>query len=214
MRDVDGVRAVVRSEDFAAIRSRMTDMAAGTVERTALEIRMRAHGGEWRWVRWRARVATRDKAGRPIRVVGTVTDIDELWKGRDLARESQMRLQGIVDSAMDAIISIDSQQRITLFNRAAERIFGYEPREILGQYLDMLIPTRFHRDHSRHVETFGRTGVSSRPMMAQRIVTALRKKRRGISDRRLDLAKRDPQRAFLHRDPSRRVAPGANAPRT
>jgi PAS domain S-box-containing protein len=86
-----------------------------------------------------------------------------------------MRLQGIVDSAMDAIISVDGSQRITLFNRAAERIFGYEAREVLGQPLDMLIPARFHAAHRAHVDAFGHTGISSRPMMAQRIVTALRK---------------------------------------
>lgn len=172
---VDGVRAVVHSDDYAAIRSRFTDLESGAVEKATLEIRMRARGGEWRWVRWRARVAARDSEGRPIRVVGTVSDIDELWKGRDLARESQLRLQGIVDSAMDAIISVDSAQRITLFNRAAERIFGYELREVLGRPLEMLIPARFHHQHHGHVESFGRTGISSRPMMAQRIVTALRK---------------------------------------
>jgi PAS domain S-box-containing protein len=107
--------------------------------------------------------------------VGTVSDIHELWKGRDIARESQMRLQGIVDSAMDAIISIDSEQHVTLFNHAAERIFGYEAREVLGRPIQVLIPARFHREHHHHVESFGRTGVSSRPMMAQRVVTALRK---------------------------------------
>jgi PAS domain S-box-containing protein len=107
--------------------------------------------------------------------VGAVSDIHELHKGRDIARESQMRLQGIVDSAMDAIISVDEGQRITLFNRAAERIFGYETREVLGQPLEMLIPVRFHANHRAHVDAFGLTGISSRPMMAQRIVTARRK---------------------------------------
>jgi signal transduction histidine kinase len=45
----------------------------------------------------------------------------------------------------------------------------------MGQPIDMLIPARFHGEHQRHVESFGRTGISSRPMMAQRIVSALRK---------------------------------------
>ena len=157
--------------------------------------------------------SSRGDDGRPTRIVGTVNDIDELWKGRDIARESQMRLQGIVDSAMDAIISIDGEQRITLFNRAAERIFGYEPREVLGQPLEMLIPARFHREHHRHVESFGRHGISSRPMMAQRIVTALRKSGEEFPDRRLDLAERDPRPALLHGDPARRVAARAHAPR-
>ncbi len=172
---VDDVRLVAHPDDYPAIRRRMADLASGAAERATLEVRMRERSGEWRWVRWRARVVSAGDDGRALRVVGTVTDIDALWKGRDLARESQMRLQGIVDSAMDAIISVDAEQRITLFNRAAERIFGFELREVLGQPLDMLIPARFHRDHRHHVESFGRTGVSSRPMMAQRIVTALRK---------------------------------------
>ena len=172
---VDAARAVIHPDDFPDFWARMGELESGTVDRAILEIRMRQRDGAWRWVRWRARVVSKGADGRPSRVVGTVNDIHELWKGRDLARESQMRLQGIVDSAMDAIISIDANQRITLFNRAAERIFGYEPLEVLGQPLDMLIPARFHHEHHRHVEQFGRTGVSSRPMMAQRIVTALRK---------------------------------------
>ena len=172
---VDAARAVIHPDDFPDFWARMGELEGGTIDRAVLEMRMRQRDGAWRWVRWRARVVSRSDEGRPARVVGTVNDIHELWKGRDLARESQMRLQGIVDSAMDAIISIDGNQRITLFNRAAERIFGYEPLEVLGQPLEMLIPSRFHHEHHRHVEQFGRTGVSSRPMMAQRIVTALRK---------------------------------------
>ncbi len=172
---VDGARAVIHPDDFPSFQARMNEIEAGTLDRATLEIRMRSREGAWRWVRWRARTASMGEDRRPLRVVGTVNDIDELWKGRDLARESQMRLQGIVDSAMDAIISVDDSQRITLFNRAAERIFGYEPLEVLGRPLDTLIPERFHREHHRHVESFGRTGVSSRPMMAQRIVTARRK---------------------------------------
>ena len=172
---VDAARAVIHPDDFPAFWSHMTEIGNGRLERATLEIRMRARGGAWRWVRWRARVVARSPDGVATRVIGTVNDIDQLWKDRDIARESELRLQGIVDSAMDAIISIDSAQRITLFNRAAERIFGYESREVLGRHLEVLIPTRFHRDHHGHVENFGRTGISSRPMMAQRIVTALRK---------------------------------------
>ena len=172
---VDAARAVIHPDDFPDFWARMGELQSGTADRAILEMRMRQRDGAWRWVRWRARVVSKGGDGRPSRVVGTVNDIHELWKGRDLARDSQMRLQGIVDSAMDAIISIDENQRITLFNRAAERIFGYEPLEVLGQPLETLIPARFHHEHHRHVDQFGRTGVSSRPMMAQRIVTALRK---------------------------------------
>jgi PAS domain S-box-containing protein len=169
------VHSVIHPDDLPTFAARMTELRGGTVDRAAFEIRMRSRDKSWRWVRCRARVVDRAGDGRPLRIVGAVADVHELHKGRDLARESQMRLQGIVDSAMDAIISVDEGQRITLFNRAAERIFGYEMREVLGQPLEMLIPARFHDAHRGHVESFGHTGISSRPMMAQRIVTALRK---------------------------------------
>jgi PAS domain S-box-containing protein len=99
----------------------------------------------------------------------------ELKEALAAAQSSDRRLHNIVDSAMDAIITVDSRQRITLFNRAAERIFGYETREVLGQPLEMLMPERFRRSHHGHVDQFGRTGVSSRPMGHLRIVAALRR---------------------------------------
>ena len=99
----------------------------------------------------------------------------ELRQAQEAAQASDRRMHNIVDSAMDAIITVDSRQRITLFNRAAERIFGYEAREVLGQPLEMLMPDRFRRTHHTHIDQFGRTGVSSRPMGHMRIVAALRR---------------------------------------
>jgi two-component system cell cycle sensor histidine kinase/response regulator CckA len=58
-------------------------------------------------------------------------------------RESKERLAGIIDSAMDAIITIDSTQRLTLFNTAAERMFQYPAAKAIGQSLDRFIPLRF-----------------------------------------------------------------------
>ena len=99
----------------------------------------------------------------------------ELAEALEAARASDQRLHSIVDSAMDAIITVDKKQRITLFNRAAERIFGYESREVLGEPLETLMPERFRRSHHAHIDHFGQTGVSSRPMGHQRIVAAIRR---------------------------------------
>jgi len=77
---------------------------------------------------------------------------------------SRGRLRAILDSAMDAIVTVDDQQRIVLFNHAAEQVFGLGREEALGTPLERLIPERFREAHRRHLEEFGRTGVTARRM--------------------------------------------------
>lgn len=72
------------------------------------------------------------------------------------------RLAALLDSAMDAIISIDDQERIVLYNRAAEQTFGWSADQVMGQPLSMLIPARFRAAHGAHVRHFAATNVTSR----------------------------------------------------
>jgi PAS domain S-box-containing protein len=85
-------------------------------------------------------------------------------RGEEDARLARNRLSGILDSANDAIISIDQGQKITMFNHGAEKVFGYTAQEIMGQPLGMLMPVRFTRAHHAHVRGFGETAVVARRM--------------------------------------------------
>ena len=85
------------------------------------------------------------------------------------------RLSGLLDSAMDAVITVDETQQIVLYNRAAETIFGWPAADVLGQPLDKLIPRRFHGTHGGHMKRFGATGVTSRRMGGANLVYGLRK---------------------------------------
>jgi PAS domain S-box-containing protein len=85
-------------------------------------------------------------------------------QARGALSEAQARLGAIVDSAMDAVITVDEEQKIVLFNRAAEQVFGVARERVLGTPLDRLLPARFRGGHRGHVESFGRTGVTSRRM--------------------------------------------------
>lgn len=89
-------------------------------------------------------------------------------------RLSDEQLHGVLDSAMDAIITVDAEQRITLFNPAAERMFGCPAAEALGQSLDRFIPARFREAHREHIRRFGSTNVTSRRMGALGQVIGLR----------------------------------------
>jgi PAS domain S-box-containing protein len=87
---------------------------------------------------------------------------------------AQTRLGAIVDSAMDAVITVDPAQNIVLFNRAAEQVFGVRREEAIGTSLDRFIPARFRAGHRHHVDQFGRTGVTSRRMGDVTTLWALR----------------------------------------
>jgi PAS domain S-box-containing protein len=82
--------------------------------------------------------------------------------------------ESIIRSAMDAIISINDEQRIIVFNAAAERMFGCPAAEAIGSPLDRFIPARFHASHRRHVEAYGRTGSTSRTMGKLSVISGLR----------------------------------------
>ncbi len=96
--------------------------------------------------------------------VGTVTDVDERKRAEDALRASQMRLAGIIDSAMDAVITVDAEQHVIVFNQAAERMFQCPASEAVGQTIDRFIPERFRSTHTDRVLAFGNTGATSRAM--------------------------------------------------
>ena len=92
-----------------------------------------------------------------------------------LALESaEARVSGIVESAMDPIITIDEEQRILLFNAAAEQVFRWPRAAVIGEPLEKLMPQRFRGTHRAHIELFGRTGTTSRRMGAQNVLMAIR----------------------------------------
>lgn len=87
----------------------------------------------------------------------------------------ETRLSGIIESAMDAIITVDDREHIVIFNAAAEAVFGCPRAEALGAPLAWFIPERFRAAHSGHIKRFEGADVASRRMSAQRIVTGLRR---------------------------------------
>jgi PAS domain S-box-containing protein len=120
-------------------------------------------------------------------VIGSVLIADMLAVGGGIAiaaREvmlaerrsgtSQARLDAIVDSAMDAMITVDAAHNVVLFNRAAEQTFGVRREEALGAPLDRFLPQRHRVAHRGHIEQFGHTGITSRRMGDTTTLWALR----------------------------------------
>ena len=89
-------------------------------------------------------------------------------------RESQAQLEALVQSAMDAILTVDEEQNIVMFNAAAEKMFRCSRAEGLGQPIERFIPQRFRAAHSGHVRKFGESGTTNRTMDKVGTLRALR----------------------------------------
>lgn len=101
-------------------------------------------------------------------------DVTERQRAEQEQARLAARLAGLLDSAMDGIITIDQAQRIQLYNRAAEKIFGWPASQVIGRRLDLLLPSRMRGAHERHVRQFGATGITSRQMGDGTVITGLR----------------------------------------
>ena len=115
-------------------------------------------------------------AGRVAGVFVFVNDITALQATERVATESRAAIERLIDSARDAIVTVDSQQRVVIFNRAAEAMFGYCAAEMLGQPVDRLIPSHLHQAHRGHVARFGAGEEALQGMGdADRVVHGLRR---------------------------------------
>ncbi len=98
-----------------------------------------------------------------------------LRAAHQLAEESKARYAGIIDIAMEAIITADGEGRIQLFNKGAEAIFGYHAAEIIGRPIETLMPGRFRNHHGRQFQGFTNSPDASRRMGKKGEVTGIRK---------------------------------------
>ena len=96
-------------------------------------------------------------------------------RAEDALRASEAKFAGILEVAVDAIISVDEEQRIVLFNRGAEGTFGYSSEEIMGQPLDVLLPEGARSAHRNHIREFAGSPVSSRRMAERQEISGRRK---------------------------------------
>ena len=77
---------------------------------------------------------------------------------------AQKQLNEILMAAGDAIVAVDANHRIQLFNRQAEILFGYSREEAVGQHLHLLLPKSAHAVHARHLKNYDENSPSTRFM--------------------------------------------------
>lgn len=120
-------------------------------------------------------ILLKNDRSEPIGYIAVGRDISERLSYLRQIQKSESTLTQILDTAMDAIISIDEGKSIILFNKAAEHMFGYKSEDVMGKNLDILIPLRFRPNHSDSIDRFAKTGVSQRSMGSLGKISGIRK---------------------------------------
>ena len=90
---------------------------------------------------------------------GMLHDLSERMRLDEDLRRSEARWRSVIDSAVDGIVVIDAHGRIEAFNPAAERLFGYAEREVIGRNVNILMPSPYHEEHDTYLARHLATGV-------------------------------------------------------
>ena len=127
----------------------------------------RVNDAAYRWHLNRA-VVLRDAAGEILRFVGTSTDIDDLKQSKDELLRADERTRLIIETALDAVVTMNSLGRITSWNKQAEITFGWSSEEAIGRHMaDIIIPEEHRTAHELGLRRFLATGEG--PILRRRI---------------------------------------------
>lgn len=124
----------------------------------SMEYRLRRHDGAYRWLRDDGRPRY-DSDGHFTGYIGYMMDITERKRAGKILQESEEKFRKITESAQDAIIMMGADRRISFWNTAAEQIFGYTVKEVMGQELHPLImPSAAHAAFAQGFRHFLESG--------------------------------------------------------
>jgi two-component system, LuxR family, sensor kinase FixL len=100
----------------------------------------------------------RDEAGHLQGFAKVVRDVTERIAAEDALRAREAHLRSILETVPDAMIVIDEQARIQSFSTTAVRQFGYEPAEVMGRNVSILMPEPYRSQHDTYMDRYLRTG--------------------------------------------------------
>jgi PAS domain S-box-containing protein len=138
--DLETYIGIIHRDD----RERVASVMLGSLDADAqeTEYRIRRPDGALRWVLIKGQLF-RDVSGQPSRMLGVCMDITDRKQAESEARENAARITGILDAAVDTIITLDQRGVIASVNPAGCKMFGYEESELVGSEIAMLVPEPF-----------------------------------------------------------------------
>jgi PAS domain S-box-containing protein len=170
----DEAQAVMGQHNYTEAVGQLSMLLSGERHTVELELRMLGLDGVYRWVLLRGTlVGARMTDGRVTKLIGTATDISAQKLVQQQLLSSETRLNALLQSAIEGIVSVDDQERVVLFNPAAARIFGWTQQDAIGVPLSSFIPNRFRAGHRTHMDLLASRGTAT--TSAMNVVSGLRR---------------------------------------
>lgn len=101
-----------------------------------------------------------DAAGHCTHFVGTHRDITAHGRMAESLRDREERMRAILNTAVDAIITIDERGIIDSMNPATEEMFGYRREELVGKNISLLMPSPYREEHDGYLQRYMETGIA------------------------------------------------------
>jgi len=154
------IQEITHPEDLAVTCQVLQMGRTGAIRVLAIEKRYLRKDGSVAWAHTNA-TWIQDATGNPLYSVKLVQDISERKAAEEALRESEARKGAILDTALDAILTIDHQGKVLEFNPAAERLFGFLREEVIGKnILDEIVPPEEKDTIRQGLESYLHTGVN------------------------------------------------------
>lgn len=106
---------------------------------------------------------TEDEINFVLAVANVLAGVVQRARYEEELRRSETYFRGLLESAPDGMAIVDGEGKIVLANLQAEKLFGYSRSELIGQRIEVLVPSRYRGNHERHRTTFF-SEARTRPM--------------------------------------------------
>ncbi|HPM75829.1 MAG TPA: PAS domain S-box protein [bacterium] len=154
---------LLHPEDRERVERALNDYLEQRSPQYMVDFRMRTKAGEWKWVLARGQVVEREANGRPVRIIGTHTDIHERKKMEDALREREETFRALADNSVDTIIRFDANGRVLYINPVIESQTGIPPERFIGKtFAEAGLPASISAELEEAVRQVFQNGRNSR----------------------------------------------------
>ena len=166
----------IHPDDLKQVRIVLQEHFDGKTEFFINKHRLKSRTGKWKWFFDHGKVVSRDKAGKPIRMIGTLRDIDNQHRSEEALRESEERFRNLMEYIPGiSIQGYNTEGTVRYWNKASEHVYGYTAEEAVGKNLgDLIIPEDVKPQFLKALE-IGRMATISDELLPAGEVTLLHK---------------------------------------